>query len=64
MPSKSIPEPWHSFLADIDAALTEDVELHSLGGFVATILYDLVRPTADVDLSRSIREVKSSLLCA
>src|SRR5688572_21526189 len=33
-----------------DAALTENVELHSLGGFVITILYDLVRPTADVDV--------------
>lgn len=50
MPSKSIPEPWNSFLADLDAALTEDVELHSLGGFAITILYHLVRPTADMDI--------------
>ena len=50
MPSKSIPEPWNSFLADLDAALTEDVELHSLGGFAITIVYGLVRPTADVDV--------------
>jgi hypothetical protein len=50
MPSKSILEPWQSFLSDIDVTLAEDVELHCLGGFVITVLYDLVRPTADVDV--------------
>src|SRR2546422_10923630 len=50
MPSKSIPEPWQSFLSDIDATFAEDVELHCLGGFVITILYDLARPTADMDV--------------
>src|SRR2546426_7643701 len=50
MPSKSIPEPWQSFLSDIDATLAENVELHCLGGFVITVLYDLARPTADVDV--------------
>lgn len=50
MPSKSIPEPWQSFLSDIDATLEKDVELHCLGGFVITVLYDLARPTADVDV--------------
>jgi hypothetical protein len=50
MPSKSIPEPWQSFLSDIDATLAEDVDLHCLGGFVITVLYNLARPTADVDV--------------
>lgn len=50
MPAKSIPEPWQSFLSDIDASLHEDVELHCLGGFVITVMYDLARPTADVDV--------------
>jgi len=50
MPSRSIPEPWQSFLSDIDATLVEDVELHCIGGFVITVLYDLARPTADVDV--------------
>jgi hypothetical protein len=50
MTSKSIPEPWHSFLSDIDASLHEEVALHCLGGFVVTVLYDLARPTADVDV--------------
>jgi hypothetical protein len=50
MPSKSIPEPWRSFLLEIDSTLGEDVELHCLGGFVITVLFDLTRPTADVDV--------------
>ena len=50
MPSKSIPEPWRSFFGSVDAALTEEVDLHCLGGFVITIVYDLARPTADVDV--------------
>ncbi len=50
MPSKTIPEPWRSFLSDIDERLSEDVELHCLGGFVVTLLYHLHRPTVDVDV--------------
>src|SRR5256885_13300014 len=50
MLSKLIPEPWHSFFSDIDESLTEDAELHCIGGFVVTVLYDLARPTADVDV--------------
>jgi hypothetical protein len=48
--SKTIPEPWFSFLSDIDERLSEDVELHCLGGFVVTLLYGLARPTVDVDV--------------
>jgi hypothetical protein len=47
---KSVPEPWRSFLAEIDAAARGEIELHCLGGFVMTILYGLARPTADVDV--------------
>lgn len=50
MPFKSIPEPWQAFLSDIDSSITEEVELHGFGGFVITVLYDLARPTADVDV--------------
>jgi Nucleotidyltransferase of unknown function (DUF6036) len=42
--------PWQAFLDDIDALLTEPVELHCLGGFVLTALYGMARPTADVDV--------------
>ncbi len=50
MPSNPIPEPWHSFFAEIDKSLKEQVALHCLGGFVMTIRYGLDRPTADVDV--------------
>ena len=38
------------FFTDIDGALNESVELHCLGGFAMAVLYQLDRPTADVDL--------------
>ena len=50
MPAKLIPEPWKSFFTEIDESLDEEVGLHCLGGFVLTMLYDLDRPTNDVDI--------------
>jgi hypothetical protein len=50
MPLENVPEPWASFLAEIDAGARGEVELHCLGGFVVTVLYGLARPTADVDV--------------
>lgn len=50
MPSKQIPEPWRSFLSQVDEHLREKVELHCFGGFVVTMLYGLARLTADVDV--------------
>ena len=49
MPVK-IAEPWLSFLRDVDRALQRPVEVHCLGGFVLAVLWDLPRPTGDVDL--------------
>ncbi len=43
------PEPWNSFLRDIDEFADEPTELHLLGGFVVTVLYGLSRPTQDID---------------
>jgi hypothetical protein len=45
-----VPEPWWSFLDEVDAALSAPVEVHCLGGFVLGILWGLPRPTADVDV--------------
>jgi Nucleotidyltransferase of unknown function (DUF6036) len=45
-----IPNPWGAFLRDLDRELEVPVELHCLGGFVMTMLYGLLRPTADVDV--------------
>lgn len=60
MPSKMLPEPGNSFFAQIDAALSEPVHLHCIGGFAMTALHELERPTADVDVlplaSRSVTQ--------
>ncbi|SRR6266545_1281704 len=50
MPFEKLLDPWRSFFDEIDAALTQEVALHCLGGFVAKILYDLPRETSDVDV--------------
>jgi uncharacterized nucleotidyltransferase DUF6036 len=45
----AIPEPWLSFLGDIDRALRQPVEVHCFGGFVLAVLWALPRPTGDAD---------------
>jgi hypothetical protein len=55
MPSEQIPEPWASFLSQVDDRLNDDVELHCFGGFVITTLYGLARSTVDVDVLPAIR---------
>lgn len=49
MPRKRFPEPWRSFLSEIDRALDKPVVLHCIGGFAVAMLYGLPRPTVDVD---------------
>ena len=49
MPS-DLPEPWKSFLTDLDQTMSSDVALHCLGGFVVTACYGLPRPTGDLDV--------------
>lgn len=44
-----IPEPWRSFLREVDRALSQPAEVHCLGGFVLMVLWQLPRPTGDVD---------------
>jgi hypothetical protein len=46
----SPPEPWDSFLKDLNATLAEPVDLVCLGGFVMTQLYGLTRQTSDIDV--------------
>jgi hypothetical protein len=48
MPTK-IPEPWLSFLREVDRALKHPAEVHCLGGFVLSVLWGLLRPTGDID---------------
>lgn len=45
----SPPKPWPEFLKEIDAALSQTVNLHCLGGFVLTALYRIPRVTGDLD---------------
>jgi hypothetical protein len=40
-------------LEALDQQLTQDTELHCMGGFVLAEHYGLVRPTADVDVLES-----------
>lgn len=45
-----LAEPWRGFLAELDRLVNHDVRLHCCGGFVVTMLYGLVRTTADLDV--------------
>jgi len=49
-PRDVIPEPWLSFLTELDSIATATVRLNCIGGFVVTMLYGLDRPTGDVDV--------------
>jgi hypothetical protein len=46
----AVPEPWYSFLKELDALAISTVRLDCIGGFVVTMLDGLSRPTADVDV--------------
>ena len=48
--SKKIPEPWNSFLRELDEKATEETRLDCMGGFVVTQLYGFWRETADLDV--------------
>ena len=43
------PEPWRSFLKDLDSQLKDVVVLRCLGGFVVTQQYGIGRGTSDID---------------
>ena len=53
--TSNIPEPWLSFLREIDASVKEETHLHCLGGFVVTVVYGLERPTSDIDVLTLVR---------
>jgi len=48
--AKEIPEPWRSFLRELDERAEGETRLHCLGGFVVTQLYGFSRETADLDV--------------
>jgi len=45
-----VPEPWKSFLGELDREATAETRLDCMGGFVATLLYGLPRTTSDLDV--------------
>ncbi|MBK6750002.1 MAG: hypothetical protein KA831_03235 [Pyrinomonadaceae bacterium] len=49
------PEPWRSFLKDIDEFVGEETHLHLIGGFVVTVIYGSTRQTRDLDALTAIR---------
>jgi hypothetical protein len=49
-------EPWRSFLRELDACLTGQVELRCFGGFVVAQHYGLGRETSDIDFVAAITE--------
>jgi len=57
---KQVPDPWLSFLRDVDRALTTPVEVHCLGGFVLSVLWGLPRVTGDLD----VVDVRPQTACA
>lgn len=46
----TLPEPWLSFLMELDGIAATTVRMDCIGGFVMTMLYGMDRPTADVDV--------------
>lgn len=49
-PNKFIPEPWLSFLRELDSMVETEIRLDCMGGFVVTLVYGFSRPTADLDV--------------
>lgn len=47
---KQIPEPWRSFLRELDQKATEETRLDCMGGFVVTLHYGFSRETSDLDV--------------
>jgi hypothetical protein len=60
---KQIPEPWRSFLEELDQRATEETRMDCMGGFVVTVLYGFSRETSDLDvLLIAPREQRTPLL--
>jgi len=49
-PHEQLPEPWISFLRELDSSVHEAVRLDCMGGFVVTMVYGFSRATGDLDV--------------
>jgi hypothetical protein len=45
MASERMPEPWYSFLSEVDRAATGQIAMHCIGGLAVSLYYGLARPT-------------------
>ena len=54
MASERLPEPWRSFLSDIDRAATSEIMMHCIGGFAVSLHYGIGHATGAKDLVRSM----------
>ncbi|MGA9042734.1 MAG: DUF6036 family nucleotidyltransferase [Terriglobales bacterium] len=48
--SPNVPEPWNSFIRDLDQVVKGPADFHCIGGFVVTNLYHFERQTRDLDV--------------
>ena len=60
--STHLPEPWLSFLFELDAKAGEPIDFHCLGGFVVTLAYGANRTTSDVDVLMFVPKTGASVL--
>jgi len=49
-----IPEPWLSFLKEIDDSIESEVSFHCFGGFAITLQFGLTRETSDIDVMAAV----------
>src|SRR4051812_17158552 len=61
MPRQNPPEPWLSFLLDIDDFVAEETYFHCLGGFVVTVVYGARRSTSDLDCIATVQSAPGIL---
>jgi len=63
LPNKDLPDPWLSFLRELDSSVHEDIRLDCMGGFVISMVYGFSRPTGDLDvLEIAPREIGKPVL--
>lgn len=62
MSAESVPQPWRSFLRELDEETTVSVDFHCLGGFVVSTCYGLPRPTADLDVCEIVPSTSAKML--
>lgn len=48
--SVSLPEPWNSFVRDLDQIVNQPADFHCIGGFVVVNFYGFERETRDLDV--------------